>query len=80
MRNPPNVPARTNGTKTIANTFQRTGQFEIDHRDGRLTGGCALGSKSTSVPSARFSCENAVIGVRRCYRPPDRNSVMKRRS
>ena len=43
-------PARTSGTKTIANTFQRTGQFAIDHRDGRLAGRCASGSKSTIVP------------------------------
>ncbi len=32
------------------------------------------------VPSAWFSCENAVIGAGRCYRPPVRNSVMERRS
>ena len=38
---------------------------DSDHRDGRLAGGAALGSKSTSVPSACFSCENAVIGARR---------------
>ena len=78
MRNPPNVPASTKGTKTIANTFQRTGQFAIDHRDGRLAGRCAAGSNSMMVPSAWFGCENAVIRGRRCDRPPVRNSVMER--
>src|SRR5262245_18832779 len=80
MRSPPNVPASTKGTKAIANTFQRTGQFAIDHRDGRLAGRCAVGSNSSMVPSACFSCENAVIGGRRCDRPPVRNSVMERGS
>jgi hypothetical protein len=80
MRNPPNAPARTSGTKTIAKTFQRTGQFAIDHRDGRLAVLSAVGSKSTIVPSDRFSCENAVIGARRCYRLPVRNSLMERPS
>jgi hypothetical protein len=80
MRNPPNVPARTSGTKTIANTFQRTGQFVSAHRDGRLGGGAALRSKSTSVPSACFSCENAVIAACPRYRALVRISVMERLS
>ena len=40
----------------------------------------ALGSKSTSVPSACLSCENAVIGGRPRYRPRVRISVMERGS
>ena len=43
MRNPPKAPARISGTKTIANTFQRTGQFFSDHREGRFGAAVRLG-------------------------------------
>ena len=44
MRNPPKAPARISGTKTIANTFQRTGQFFSDHLEGRFgaAGACGI--------------------------------------
>src|SRR5690606_12697490 len=77
---PPNVAATTSGTNTIASTFHRTGQLASDHRDGRLIGGSAVRSKSTSVPSACLSCENALIDVRPRHRWGVRNSVMARRS
>jgi hypothetical protein len=68
MRIPPNVAARISGTRTIANTFQRTGQLVSDHRDGRFAGAGGWGSNSAMESSAGFSGVSEVIAARPRYR------------
>ena len=69
MRNPPKAPARISGTNTIANTFQRTGQFFSDHLEGRFVGAGSWASSSSINPSTSSCCVNVVIAAPPRYRP-----------
>src|ERR1700754_2054449 len=80
MRNPPKVPARINGTNTIANTFQRTGQFFSDQLEGRFGAVGARSSSSVTNPSKSSCCVNDVIAARPRYRLRVRLFLMERLS
>jgi hypothetical protein len=62
------VPAKSSGTKTIANTFHRTGQLLTDHLDGRLADAGTLLVNSAGA-AACGCCANAVIAARPYDRP-----------